>query len=49
MKKEAARQPPVCYPEGSEGSPESRYWREILRSAQKDNDWEKEVAGQPLF
>ena len=49
MKKEAVRQPPVCHPERSEGSPESRYWREILRSAQKDNDWEKEVAGQPYL
>ena len=32
---------PVCHPERSEGSPESRYWREILRSAQKDNNRKK--------
>lgn len=33
---------PVCHHECGERSPESPYWREILRFTQKNNDWEKD-------
>ena len=41
-------QSPVCHPERSEGSPEIRYWQEILRYAQKDNKKGKDFLDNPL-